>query len=132
MPGNERAGMRVTLILAVVLALASGCGGQPTAPSATPAPIDTGPRTVVYRIGGTAHVGDITLQTATGIEQTADAMLPAEVSYEMPPGSFASVSIQNAAAEGSVSCEIVVDGTTISRNASEGAYTIASCRGVAP
>ncbi|MEU4576564.1 hypothetical protein [Nonomuraea sp. NPDC023979] len=126
--------MRVTVILAVALALASGCGGQPPAPppSATPAPIDTGPRTVVYRIGGTAHVGDITVQTASGVEQTADALLPAEVSYEMPPGSFASVFVQNAAAEGSVSCEIVVDGTTVSRNSSEGEYVIASCDGTVP
>ncbi|MGI5287990.1 hypothetical protein ACQEVF_32260 [Nonomuraea polychroma] len=116
------------------VALTTGCGdGSQSRPTvdATPLPIDTGPRLVVYKLGGTGF-GDVTLQSATGTEQYTDVELPNETSYKILRGSFAYVSVQNTAAEGSVTCEIVVDGTVISRNSSDGAYVIATCQGSVP
>ncbi|MEW1842705.1 hypothetical protein AB0392_32575 [Nonomuraea angiospora] len=88
--------------------------------------------TVVYRLAGTASSADVTVKRATDTKKITSVKLPAELSYRIPPGAPVHVSLQNTATEGSVSCEITVDGTVISRDEADGAYVIASCNGTVP
>jgi hypothetical protein len=89
-------------------------------------------RTVVYRLAGTVPSADATVKTATGTKKTASVKLPATFTYRIPPGAPVHVSLQNKTAEGTVSCEIIVDDTRISRDEADGAYVIASCQGTVP
>jgi len=47
-------------------------------------------------------------------------------------GDMVYLSIQNANASGSVTCQIIVDGVEVSRNTSSGGYKIATCTGKVP
>jgi hypothetical protein len=123
------------ILLAAAVVLAAGCGSASqlqATPEATPLPVDTYPETVIYRVYGDAYLADITMQVPTGTRQVANIELPAEETWLMPSGAFVYVSAQNNDESGSITCEIVVDGKVISRNTSEGGYTIASCQGAVP
>lgn len=89
-------------------------------------------RSVVYRLAGTASSADVTMKTETGLQMLSDVKLPTDESHSFPPGARVRVSMRNRTAEGSVSCEIVVDGRLISRDEAAGAYAIASCDGRVP
>jgi hypothetical protein len=89
-------------------------------------------RTVVYRLAGTASSADVTLNGATGPQTFTSVQLPVDKSYSIPPGARVQVSLKNRTTEGSVSCEIVVDGTPVGRDEADGPYAVASCAGTVP
>ena len=88
--------------------------------------------TVAYDIAGSAGSMSITATSPTGTEQASGRALPAHLTYQMESGAFAYVSAQNEGEAGSITCTIRVDGQVISTNRSEGAYTIATCKGRVP
>jgi hypothetical protein len=132
------------LAAAGVLLAATGC--DPAATSAdpnlsTPAsegagagtskaskPKDDGLLDVTYKISGDAARGMITYSTPSGQEQTTRA-LPWQktMRFKKGGGGFLSVSVQNKGESGAVICSIVVDGETVKKARSTGAYAIASC-----
>lgn len=86
------------------------------------------PRSVSYRITGTAPSVDVTLETMSGgTEQHSAVALP--VTYSMgtaSSGTFLYVSAQNTGASGSVTVEILVNDSVRKTSTSDGAYVIAS------
>lgn len=82
---------------------------------------------VQYRVTGTARSADITISVpGGGTEQH-----PVSIPYTSPAYTFkgmdhAYISAQNKGEYGSVTTEIVVNGSTLRRASSSGAYTIAS------
>jgi hypothetical protein len=90
------------------------------------------PRTshvVTYRMTGTAYSASLTYTNASGGIEQKDATLPWEWSFPAGTGQFVSISGQNAADHGSVTCAILLDGTVVKTSTSDGAYKIASCSG---
>jgi hypothetical protein len=94
--------------------------------------------TVKYLSSGTAQSASYTVAMPTGTEQfTGDVplrMTTGEVgksSSDFKHGDFVYESVQ-AETEGSVTCEITVDGVVISSNTSDGIGAIAQCSGSAP
>jgi hypothetical protein len=88
---------------------------------------------VIYRAGGSASGGSITMSTPSGIEQH-DVSLPLRstdgetgIRLTVGKGEFLSIMIQNRADTGTVTCEIIVDGATVAQNTTSAAYGIASC-----
>lgn len=88
---------------------------------------------VVYNAGGSAAGGSLTMSTPSGIQQH-DVSLPLRstdgetgVRLTVGRGEFLSIMIQNQADNGTVTCEIVVDGATVAQNTTSAAYGIASC-----
>lgn len=133
-------------VLAAVGVLFAATGCDPSATSADPnlstpssrsgagtskAPKkkDDGLLDVTYKISGTgATRGMITYTTPSGQEQTT-RNLPWKktLKFKKGAGDFLAISVQNESASGAVVCQIVVDGETVKRSRSTGAYAIASC-----
>jgi hypothetical protein len=93
------------------------------------------PVTLSYYAEGTAITADITVVTPTGMEQSS-VTLPLNnksgtpgLHFEVPRGTYASISVQNRGDTGDVTCRIEVDGTVVSENTSTTDYGIASCNG---
>jgi hypothetical protein len=101
-------------------------------PMATSAPKQSaGTYRVEYRATTTGMDGmSLTYQNAQGgTQQTKTDTMQWGESYTMDAGSFAYLSIQNQGANGSVTCEIYVDGKLWKTSRSDGGYTVASCSG---
>jgi hypothetical protein len=118
----------------LLLAILVGCGGLwllggvgravPTSSRAAAG------YSVTYKISGTARAASLTYTNASGgIEQKEAAPVPWQQSFNARRGQFVSISAQNEGRSGSVTCEILVDGVSVKKSTSEGAYRIASCSG---
>lgn len=87
-----------------------------------------GLHTVVYEVDGSG-TALVTYSTPSGQEQDNGADLPWTKKFKAKGGEFLSVSAQNKGG-GTITCTITVDGKTIKRARSKGAYAIASCDGM--
>ncbi|MFO7169889.1 MAG: MmpS family transport accessory protein [Chloroflexota bacterium] len=86
---------------------------------------------VTYKISGTARAASLTYTNASGgIEQKEAVSVPWQQSFSARRGQFVSISAQNQGRSGSITCEILIDGVSVKKSTSEGAYRIASCSGI--
>ena len=83
---------------------------------------------MVYKVTGPSSAM-VTYSTPSGQEQDSSADLPWTKKFKAKGGEFLSVSAQNKGG-GTITCTITVDGKTIKRARSKGAYAIASCDGM--
>lgn len=122
----------------VALAVLSGCAAAPTTPAAVgpsrPAPSIHVPTIYVMHAAGTARTADVTYTKRDGVEQ-AHVSLPLrntkgdlglKFTDEDVPRHL-SILVQNSGATGTVECSIQVDGVTVVRNETSGAYGIVTC-----
>ena len=133
----------LALATAITITAASVAACKTTTPSgpnitATPPTVASTPKThkstglpagthrVTYRIGGTASRAMITYVTPSGEEQRNGAHVPWHKTLKVKDFGMASISAQNSGS-GTITCEIDVDGKTVKRSKSSGAYAIASC-----
>lgn len=93
---------------------------------------------VVYYLEGTVPYVDATIATPTGSSQMSPDLpmhtkdgIPG-LAFDFPPGGFAYISAQLQGGYGSVTCRIVIDGTTVSKNTATGTYQIATCQSRVP
>lgn len=130
-------------LIAAIVALVIVYGVFPAGDSGTTATTST--HTVTYQADAAgargARSGSITLRTADGgTSQQTGVALPLRtkagaigLTYSgFKTGESVYLSVQNADSAGSVTCRILVDGTIISENTSDGAYTIATCSSRVP
>jgi hypothetical protein len=139
--------MKRTLVLLVIVSLLlAGCGFYSPSndkdfynpPSSNPnnpqyvSPPSSGPsstHTIKYVIVGSASSGSITYTNAQGGTEQMDVQLPFSKTFEMQPGSFVYISVQNQSDSGNVICAIDVDGIEVRTSTSTAAYGIATCSG---
>jgi len=134
------------LVLAVAVVMGAGCSMETAAdPNLSDSPDaksgenakggkdtkDDQHKTVTYEVIGSGGAGSamITYTTPSGQEQDSSADLPWRKTFKSDAGEFLSVSAQNKGG-GTITCTITVDGKTIKRARSKGAYAIASCDGM--
>ena len=86
---------------------------------------------VTYRVKGTAGSVMLTFRDPQRGTVQRSARLPWEVSFDARDGAFLHVSAQNEGADGSVTCEIEMDGESRTISTSTGAYVIADCSNMA-
>lgn len=93
------------------------------------------PDVLEYHVTGTAKTAAVTYKTGTGTQQnTVDVPMKNKgggVGVTMKGSaipSFKYISAQNQDSYGSITCQIILNGVTISENTSSGAYVIASCQ----
>jgi len=113
----------------------SGKTGGPITPDTNPVTVGY---TVVYSIGGESldngqgmdlpSGADVTYQTPSGITQQQGVDIPWTDSETMNAGGIPIISAQNTA-DGTVTCQITVNGTVVASNLASGAFAIASCNG---
>jgi hypothetical protein len=92
----------------------------------------TSPRSVTYRVDGTARSASLTYQNAQGGTQQETVALPWEQPMTAQAGSFVYISAQNQGESGNVTVHIIVDGTEFKQSTARGAYAIASASGSCP
>ncbi len=97
--------------------------------STSQAAISSGTYTVTYKMSGTARRADLTYQNAQGGSEQKEVALPWSISFSATDGQFVYLSGQNTGEYGSVTCAILLNGTSVKQSTSEGAYKIASCSG---
>jgi hypothetical protein len=105
----------------------------------TPAPLPgTGPVArsqftfkVTYRVSGSAGSVALTYRNAMGGTEQSRVRVPWEQTFDAQGGTFLYLSVQNAGVDGSVTCEIALDGEVRTRSTSTGAYVIAECSNAA-
>lgn len=127
--------------LAVALA-AAACGGDDVleAPAADQveqvAPAAAPCRDVTYLVDGTAASASVTFALAEGgTSQLASVRVGAKGGLDggcALPGDYLYIAAQNAGESGTVRCRIVVGMNVVAEVTSAGAYSIATCDGVAP
>jgi hypothetical protein len=86
---------------------------------------------VTYRVKGTAAGVMLTFRDPQRGTVQSTARLPWEVSFDAGGGAFLYVSAQNQGVDGSVSCEIEMDGESRTVSTSTGAYVITECSNMA-
>ena len=86
-------------------------------------------RDVEYRVEGTTRGAGLTYENDQGGTEQRDVQVPWKKSFTMQRGAFAYVSAQNSQREGTVICQIWVDGVQWRQSESSGAYVIADCHG---
>jgi hypothetical protein len=86
---------------------------------------------VTYRVRGSAGAAALTYRNVQGGTEQTRVRLPWEVSFDAKGGTFLYVSAQNPGVEGSVTCEIALDGEVRTSSTSTGAYVIAECSNAA-
>lgn len=84
--------------------------------------------TVVYRVTGSAKSASMTYENMQGGTEQGDYMLPFTKTLRfignVPNGTFLYISAQNDGETGTVTCEILVNGTVQKTSTSSGAYVI--------
>lgn len=124
------------VVLAGTMLAGAGCdletaadpnlSASPASPGAAGGKVKDDLHKVTYKVSGSANRAMMTYTTPSGVEQ-ATKPLPWQKSLKAEPGTFVSVSAQNEGASGKVTCVIVVDGETVKRASSSGAYAVVSC-----
>jgi len=117
----------VTLVFIGACAWFFSLGGH--SGSTSQAAISSGTYTVTYKMSGTARRADLTYQNAQGGSEQKEVALPWSISFSATDGQFVYLSGQNTGEYGSVTCAILLNGTSVKQSTSEGAYKIASCSG---
>lgn len=131
-PVQSRSNIGKTIAITAVILLAGGWWFVSSSKRQPPVtPVST-LHAVAYDITGSAGSMSITATSPTGTEQASGRALPAQLTYQMESGAFIYVSAQNEGEAGAITCTITVDGQVVSTNRSEGAYTIATCKGRVP
>lgn len=101
-----------------------------------PPPLPLDHARVTYRVKGTARSAMLTYRNAQGGTEQRDVVLPVdsawEASFEVGEGAFLYVSAQNRGEAGSLTCEILVNGRSLTTSTSDGAYVVSTCDGTAP
>lgn len=88
----------------------------------------TDTRTITYRIGGTATRATISYMTPSGQEQQGGAHVPWHKSFKVKKNAFdVLVLTAQQQGNGTITCEIDVDGKKVKAAKSSGPYTIATC-----
>lgn len=122
---------------AVAVYFASRDDGKPNGPLFTGTPIST-THIVTYLLSGSATSADITYNTPSGTEQQQGVDVPLTKETDHTPGieqhfgsgGFLYISAQNNG-DGTITCEIKVDGLTVAQNTASGEFAIATCEGSA-
>ena len=86
---------------------------------------------VEYKVSGSANSASITYSNAQGGTEQQKINLPWSKSFTVTSGSFLYISAQNEGDSGSVTCQILVNGSVYKTSTSSGAYVIADCSGSA-
>jgi hypothetical protein len=107
-------------------AIGSPSGPPTSAPDTATPKLPAGLHEIVYRVTGTATSASITYITQSGTEENNGATVPWRRTMIGKDFRFLSVSAQNDG-DGAIGCEIDIDGTSVKRAKSSGAYAIASC-----
>lgn len=89
------------------------------------------PIQVTYKISGSASQVFITYQNGQGGTEQKEAVIPWQYTMTVNHGTFLYISAQNQGDNGSVSCEIWVNGVKWRDSTSDGAYVISDCSGSA-
>jgi hypothetical protein len=125
------------LAIAAVL-LTSSCSSSGTGSGGVTGAAPDLSSEVVYLLTGSAEGADITYSAGGGgTEQQQGVAVPMKnkrtglsgIRFNANFGDFLYFSAQNTGEFGSLTCEITVDGDTISRHTSSGAYSIVTCDG---
>jgi len=106
----------LTGLLALLLVCAAGCD----------LPDPDREYKVQYRVSGSAQSADITIETPSGTEQRPVSIPWTSPSYTFRGMDHAYISAQNSGETGTVTVELIVNGATLKKASSSGAYTIAS------
>ena len=86
--------------------------------------------TITYQVTGTGSTVDLTYENASGNTEQLEHSLPWTLVFKAEPGAFLYVSAQ-INGTGTVSCNILKNGTVIKSAKSSGEYVIATCSGSA-
>lgn len=81
---------------------------------------------VQYRVTGSAQEAGLTISTPSGTEQRTVRLPYTSPTYDFKGFEHAYVSAQNQGETGTVTVELIVDGSSFKKATSEGAYAIAS------
>jgi len=84
---------------------------------------------VTYKILGTTSRASLTYENEQGGTEQGEVNTPWEGSFTAENGQFVYISAQNVRDNGSVTCQIWVDGVKWKESTSSGAYVIATCSG---
>jgi hypothetical protein len=118
--------MLVGLIVIVLIWICSrGSGGSQ--PQYSPPKVKT--YTITYKITGTANKASVTYNNKTGdTEQKDITIIPWKYEFTTTEESpFLYISAQNDGETGTIKCEILADGVSLSKAESSGAYKISTC-----
>jgi len=113
----------VIVVSLVALLLVLVCCSTESAPVPTPHTYR-----VIYRVGGFASKASLTYETASGTEQRT-VTLPWETAFDVKRGQFVYLSAQNETDRGSVTAEIIIDGSSWKTATSTSEYGIANVSG---
>jgi hypothetical protein len=96
-------------------------------PRATPTPTHT----VTYKVDGSNDLANISYSTTSGSEQWDDVAVPWQKTFKEVTGGSPWVTAQNPSAqgEGTITCEIHVDGVKVETATSSGPGSVARCKG---
>lgn len=136
--------MRTFVITAAVALALTGCrtadnsdpnianppsAGEASSAAAKPKPKKaTTTRTITYRIGGSATRALISYMTPSGQEQQNGAHVPWRKTFKVEKNAFdVLVLTAQQQGNGTITCEIDVDGKKVKAAKSSGPYTIATC-----
>lgn len=120
-----------------VLLLAACSSDPPAKPLGSAGPLFT-THHVVYQLGGTADSADITVSAGSGgTSQQQGVTIPIRnnngtdgLRYEVGSGAFLYLSAQNNG-DGTITCEIRVDGLVVASEQSSGEFAIVTCEATA-
>jgi hypothetical protein len=107
------------IILAVVLLALAACEGQRGSNST--------PHRVVYRVTGSATEAALTYGNLQRGSEQRTVALPWERTLETSNIRLAWITARNTGREGTIRCEVVIDGRVASQAESEGAFKVVSC-----
>ena len=113
----------IILPLLVLLLAILACGSK-----APPTPTIQSQYAVIYRVNGFASKASLTYETADGTEQRT-VNIPWEMKFTAKRGQFVYLSAQNETDRGSVTAEIIIDGSSWKTATSTSEYGIANVSG---
>lgn len=109
----------VSMIMAIGLLALVACTHQGGA--------DTTNRTIVYRVSGTAKEVAITYGNLQRGSEQRTVVVPWEQTFTTSDPRLAWVTARNTGREGTIRCEIVINGEVTSQAQSEGPFKVVSC-----
>jgi hypothetical protein len=123
---------RLLIVLAVLVMFGIACGESTIVPNNSSGATTT--HTITYQVVGTARSASITYENMQGGTEQGDYKLPIKKEWtytgSVPAGQFLYISAQNDSESGTVTCQILVDGTVWKTSTSSGAYVICTASGM--
>jgi hypothetical protein len=99
--------------------------------SATPTATPTHTHTVTYKVDGSNDLANVSYSTTSGSEQWDDVAVPWQKTFKKVTGGSPWITAQNPSSqgEGTVTCEIHIDGVQVETATSSGPGSVARCKG---